>query len=96
VGAGKLGHARAKAKWVVDNSPAAELGLLIVLVAAGLELPIVLVAAGLEQPIVLVAAGLELPIVLAAAAVASALAIDNFLGVPVAEVTMPSAAEVVG
>jgi hypothetical protein len=74
VGAGKLGHARAKAKWVVDNSPAAELGLLIVLVAAGLELPIVL----------------------AAAAVASALAIDNFLGVPVAEVTMPSAAEVVG
>jgi hypothetical protein len=74
VGAGKLGHARAKAKWVVDNSPAAELGLLIVLVAAELELPIVL----------------------AAAAVASALAIDNFLGVPVAEVTMPSAAEVVG
>src|SRR5439155_16599813 len=82
-------RARARVKWAADNSPAAGLELPIVLVAAELGLLIVLVAglglpidlaAGLatrepivpaaevamREPIVLVAAGLELLIALAA------------------------------
>jgi hypothetical protein len=110
---------------VVDNSPVAELELLIVLAAAGLELPIVLVAAEVVRPIVpaetialevaelVVLAAAEVvrpivpaaetialevaePVALAAAVAASASAIDKFPGVPVAEVTTPSAAAVAG
>jgi hypothetical protein len=71
----------------------------IALEVAELELPIALAAAEVVRPIVPVAEAIALevaePVVLAAEVVASALAIDNFPGVPVvAEVTMPSAAEV--
>ena len=97
-------RARARVKWAADNSPAAGLELPIVLVVAELGLLIAPVA-GLGLPIVLAAelatqepidlAGEELapsqPLAQPVGVAETALAIDKFPDLPVAEATMRSA-----